>query len=73
MSEGIPGHSVEAGLEICRQLGIMPSRVESINIYPMYGTLVATTTDGVIRCHLVPEESEKHGIVFRIVKDEEGT
>ncbi|MBA7714778.1 hypothetical protein ES703_123810 [subsurface metagenome] len=66
----IPGHSEEAGLEICKQLGIDPSRVLSINIFVLHGTLVVKTLDGDVDCHLVPDRDKDNELIFRIVKDE---
>lgn len=66
----INGHTKEAGLEICKQLGIDPSRVLSINIFVLHGTLVVKTLDGDIDCHLVPDRDKDNELIFRIVKDE---
>ena len=66
----INGHTVEAGLEICKQLGVDPSKVLSINIFVLYGTLVVKTLDGDINCHLVPGINKDDKLIFRIVKDE---
>lgn len=66
----IDGCTKEAGLEICKQLDIDPSRVLSMNIFVLHGTLVIKTLDGDIDCHLVPERNKDTELVFRIVKDE---
>lgn len=66
----IEGHTKEAGLEICKQLGIDPSRVLSIDIFVLHGTLVVKTLDGDVNCHLVPERNKDNELIFRIVKDE---
>lgn len=68
--KGIPGHSEEAGREICKQLGIDPSRVLGINIFVLHGTLVVKTLDGDIDCHLIPGRNKDNELIFRIVKDE---
>ena len=68
--ERIPGHSEEAGREICKQLGIDPSRVLSIDIFALYGTLVVKTQDGDVNCHLVPDRNKDNELILRIVKDE---
>lgn len=69
MEKGIPGHSEAAGLEICKQLGVDPSRVLSINIFALHGILVVKTLDGDVNCHLAPERDKDNQVVFRIVKD----
>lgn len=66
----INGHTKEAGLEICKQLDIDPSKVLSIDIFVLHGTLVVKTLDGDIDCHLVPDRNKDNEPVFRIVKDE---
>ena len=72
MERSIPGHSKEAGLEICKQLGIDPSRVLSINIFVLHGTLVVKTLDGDVNCHLVPGRDKGNELIFRIVQDRGG-
>ena len=54
----------------CKQLGIDPSRVLSINVFPLHGTLVVKTQDGDVDCHLVPDRDKDNELIFRIVKDE---
>lgn len=51
----INGHTKEAGLEICKQLGIDPSRVLGIHIFALHRTLVIKTLDGDINCRLVED------------------
>jgi len=65
MSKSIPGNSVEAGLKICKQLGIDPSIVLSIDIFALHGTLVVTTLHGKVNCHLVTMDNGN----LLIVKD----
>lgn len=69
MEGPLPGNSKEAGLEICKQLGIDPLRVLSISIFVLHSTLVVKTLDGNVSCHLVPERDKDNQVVFRIVKD----
>lgn len=59
----------EAGLEICRQLGIDPSRVLSIDIFVLQRTLIVKTLDEDIRCRLVGETGTSGELIFRIVPD----
>ena len=66
----IDGRTKEAGLEICKQLDIDPSRVLSIDIFALHGTLVVKTLDGDMHCHLVPDRDKDNELIFRIVKDE---
>lgn len=66
----INGHTKKAGLEICKHLGIDPSKVLSINIFVLHGTLVIKTLDGDIDCHLVEDRNADGELIFRIVKDE---
>ena len=65
----IEGHTKEAGLEICKQLGIDPARVLSINIFVLTRTLVVKTLDGVVNCSLVEDRNAVGKLIFRIVKD----
>ena len=69
MKEAIPGHSKEAGLEICKQLGIDPSRVLSIDIFALHGTLVVKTLDGSMNYHLVLDRNKDNELALHIVKD----
>ena len=64
----IPGHSEEAGLEICKQLGIDPERVLSISLFVLHSTLVVKTLDGDVSCDLVPDRDKDNQLIFRIVK-----
>lgn len=66
----IDGHTKEAGLAICKQLRIDPSRVLSINIFVLHHTLVVKTLDGDVNCHLVEDRNADGELIFRIVKDE---
>ncbi len=70
-TKSIPGHSVEAGLEICKILGIDPSKVLSIDIFPPMGTALIKTVDGNIHCHLVKGRNSEGEVIFRIVRDQE--
>lgn len=65
----INGHTKEAGLEICKQLGIDPSRVLSIDIFVLHRTLVIKTLGGDINCRLVEDRNADGELIFRIVKD----
>jgi len=67
MKRPIPGHTKEAGLEICKQLGIDPKRVLSINIFVLHRTVVIKTLDGDVNCHLVEDRNKDNELVFRIV------
>jgi len=69
MKNAIPGRSEEAGLEICKQLGVDPLRVRSINIFVLHSTVVVSTLDGDVTAHLVPDRDKDDQVIFRIVKD----
>ena len=63
----INGHTKEAGLEICKHLGINPSRVLSINIFVLHRTMVIKTLDGDINCRLVEDRNADGELIFRVV------
>lgn len=65
----IPGDSIEAGREICRQLGVDPEKVMSINIFVLHRTVVIKTFSGEVHAHLVEDRNDAGELVLRIVKD----
>jgi len=67
--KGIPGHSEEAGREICKQLGIDPSKVLSIDIFALHRTATIKTVDGNIACRLVEDRDSKGEMIFHIVRE----
>lgn len=62
----VNGHTKEAGLEICKHLGIDHARVLSINIFVLNRTLVVKTMDEVRKYQLVEDINAGGELIFRI-------